>query len=167
MPGWFSASLIVLASVAATELFAWAAHRFVMHSPLGWGLHSTHHSESNRMGSGGGWEWNDLYAVIFAAPAILLFWIGRDPALKWAFWAGLGVTIYGVLYALVHDGLVHGRGPFRFTPRGGYAKRLVQAHRLHHATRGRTGSVSFGFLYAPDVRLLKARLKAKGSAGRA
>ena len=76
--------------------------------------------------------------------------------------AAVGVTGYGVLYAVVHDGLVHHRWPFRLTPRHGYAKRLVQAHRLHHATLGRAGAVSFGFLYAPDVRRLKARLRAAG-----
>jgi beta-carotene 3-hydroxylase len=66
------------------------------------------------------------------------------------------------MYAVVHDGLVHARFPFRLVPRSGYAKRLVQAHRLHHATHGRDGAVSFGFLYAPDVRKLKARLRAGG-----
>ena len=127
MPGWLSATLIVIASVAATEAFAWAAHRFVMHSPLGWGLHRTHHSEANRMGFGGGWEWNDLYAVIFAAPAVVLFWVGRDPALKWAFWAGLGVTIYGVALragarragARAGAGPVHAEGRLRQAARAG------------------------------------------------
>ena len=70
------------------------------------------------------------------------------------------MTLYGFFYFVVHDGLVHQRWPFRVTPKHGYAKRLVQAHRLHHATHGRDGAVSFGFLYAPDVRKLKAKLRA-------
>ena len=54
---------------------------------------------------------------------------------------------------------MHQRWPWRFRPKRGYARRLVQAHRLHHAMRAREGGVSFGFLYAPDVRRLKARLR--------
>ena len=46
---------------------------------------------------------------------------------------------YGILYALIHDGLVHRRFASVRSPRGGYLKRLVQAHRLHHAVRGRDG----------------------------
>jgi len=38
-------------------------------------------------------------------------------------------------------------------------KRLVQAHRLHHAAHTKDGCVSFGFIWAPDVRKLKAELK--------
>src|SRR3546814_3938412 len=45
-------------------------------------------------------------------------------------WIGLGILFYGILYTLAHDGLVHQRW-FRWVPRRGYARRLVQAHRLH------------------------------------
>jgi beta-carotene 3-hydroxylase len=162
---WPAAVLITLVVFLGMEGFAWVMHRYVMHSALGWGWHASHHSEANRMGEGGGLELNDLFAVVFAAPAIVLFCVGREPGQAWAWWAGLGVTLYGIMYAVVHDGLVHGRGPLRFRPRGGYARRLVQAHRLHHATHGRSGAVSFGFLYAPDVRRLKAKLKARGVTG--
>ena len=39
-------------------------------------------------------------------------------------------------------------------------KRLVQAHRLHHAAHTKDGCVSFGFIWAGNVRKLKAQLKA-------
>ena len=73
--------------------------------------------------------------------------------------------VYGLLYFIVHDGLVHQRWPFRHVPRSGYLKRLVQAHRLHHAVEGRDGAVSFGFLYAPPVGRLREQLR-RGSAAR-
>jgi beta-carotene 3-hydroxylase len=57
--------------------------------------------------------------------------------------------------------LVHQRLPFVKAPRRGYLKRLVQAHRLHHATRGREGAVSFGFLYAPPIASLLASVRAR------
>ena len=56
--------LLLLATVLAMEIFAYAAHRWVMHGP-GWFLHASHHRPR-----AGNWEWNDLYAVIFAVPSI-------------------------------------------------------------------------------------------------
>lgn len=64
----------------------------------------------------------------------------------------------------MHDGLVHQRW-FRWVPRRGYAKRLVQAHKLHHATIGKEGGVSFGFVLARDPAKLKAELDAQRAAG--
>ena len=81
-------------------------------------------------------------------------------------WVALGITVYGVIYAVIHDGLVHQR-LFRWTPKRGYAKRLVQAHRLHHATIGKEGGVSFGFVVARDPARLKAELKRQREAGTA
>ncbi len=79
-------------------------------------------------------------------------------------WIGLGILVYGIIYTLVHDGLVHQRY-FRWVPKSGYAKRLVQAHNLHHATVGKEGGVSFGFVLARDPVKLKAELKAQREAG--
>ena len=72
---------------------------------------------------------------------------------------GCGITSYGALYFIAHDGLVHQRWPFRYVPKSGYLKRLYQAHRLHHAVKGKEGCVSFGFLWAPSVESLKSKLK--------
>ncbi len=69
------------------------------------------------------------------------------------------MTVYGLLYFLVHDGLVHQRWPFHWIPRRGYLKRLYVAHRLHHAVRGREGCVSFGFIYARKPADLQAILR--------
>jgi beta-carotene 3-hydroxylase len=116
-----------------------------MHGALGWGWHKSHHEPHEP-----GLEKNDLYAVVFALFAIGLFWIGGN---FWQplWWVAAGITVYGVLYFVAHDGLVHQRWPFRYVPRKGYLKRLYQAHRLHHAVDGKDGCVSFGFIYAPPV----------------
>jgi beta-carotene 3-hydroxylase len=144
--------LLVLGSCAFMEFFAWFVHKHVMHG-WGWNWHRSHHEPHDEA-----LEKNDLYAVVFAGIVVGLFWIG---AAFWEplWWMALGVTLYGLLYFIVHDGLVHQRWPFRATPRKGYAKRLVQAHKLHHATHGKDGAVSFGFLWAEEPRKLKARLK--------
>lgn len=142
---------VLIATVLAMEVVASAVHKYVMHGP-GWGWHRSHHVEHDEL-----LEKNDLYALIFAGLALVLIVLspGRDPL----YWVGIGMTVYGFLYFVVHDGLVHQRWPFRFVPRSGYLKRLVQAHRLHHAVDGREGCVSFGFLYARPVRRLKDELR--------
>jgi beta-carotene 3-hydroxylase len=152
--------LVVLATVALMEAVAYAVHRWIMHGRLGWGWHRSHHEETE-----GVFETNDLYAVVFTilSGAIITFGIAGVWPLKQVGW---GLMIYGVLYFIVHDGLVHERWPFRLVPKSGYLKRLVQAHKLHHAVEGREGCVSFGFLYAPPVKELKQRLRQNGAVGR-
>ena len=50
--------------------------------------------------------------VVGSATAIFLFalslWAG-----DWLFWIATGVTAYGALYFMAHDGLVHHRWPFK------------------------------------------------------
>ena len=149
---------ILVGTVLLMEAVAYSVHRWVMHGP-GWGWHRSHHVEHDEL-----LEKNDLYAVLFAGLALVLILLspGRGPL----YWVGIGMSVYGCLYFVVHDGLVHQRWPFRWVPRAGYLKRLVQAHRLHHAVDGREGCVSFGFLYAPPVRKLKETLRRGGAAVR-
>lgn len=151
MPGWLPPLLLVLLTVCAMEWIAFAVHKYVMHG-WGWGWHRSHHEPRS------GWfEKNDLYAAVFAGLSLLLLMpLEASPFL---YWIGIGMAAYGLLYALVHDGLVHGRFPFPKLRASRYLRRLIQAHRLHHAVRDKEGAVSFGFLYAPPVRRLKAELR--------
>ena len=155
--------LLVLASALAMEGVAWASHRYVMHT-FGWAWHRDHHEPHDRV-----LEKNDLYALVGAGLSIGLFALGSPLVMGPRAWPpgtaiGLGVLIYGVIYTLIHDGLVHQRY-FRWTPRHGYARRLVQAHRLHHATLTREGGVSFGFVLARDPARLRRELAAQRRAG--
>ncbi len=156
---------ITFAAILAMELIAWASHKYVMHG-FGWAWHRDHHEPHDKA-----LEKNDLYAVVGAAISIGMFAVGSPLVMgsdAWwpGTWIGLGVLIYGVIYTLVHDGLVHQRW-FRWVPKRGYAKRLVQAHKLHHATIGKEGGVSFGFVFARDPAKLKADLKRQREAGTA
>jgi len=149
-------ALIVLVTVVAMEGVSVLAHKYIMHG-WGWGWHESHHRART------GWfELNDLYAVVFAGLAIALIAFGTRGAYPLQ-WIGAGMTAYGALYFIAHDGLVHRRWPMRYLPRRGYLKRLYQAHRLHHAVGGKEGCVSFGFLYAPPVATLKRRLRQAGA----
>lgn len=154
---WIVPSLIFVATVAAMELFAYVMHRWVMHGP-GWFLHASHHRART-----GPFEWNDLYAAIFAVPSIVMLWLGVQGG--WGDWAtavGAGIAAYGAIYFGFHDWIVHRRLPHRIVPKSAYFKRIVQAHRLHHVVESKHGTVSFGFLWAPPVEELKAQLRASG-----
>ena len=157
--------LITLAACAAMEGVAWASHKYIMHG-WGWGWHRDHHERHDNF-----LEKNDLYALVGAAMSIAMFALGSPlvmGASAWepATWIGMGILLYGLIYTLVHDGLVHQRW-FRYVPRGGYLKRLVQAHHLHHATQSKEGGVSFGFVIARSPSALKRDLRAQREAGRA
>ena len=152
-------AIIFLGTVAVMELFANVMHRWVMHGP-GWFLHASHHRARR-----GPFEWNDLYAVIFAVPSIVLIYGGVQGG--WGSWAaavGAGIAAYGAIYFGFHDVIVHQRLPHRIVPRSAYFKRIVQAHKLHHAVESRVGAVSFGFLVAPGVEQLKAQLRRSDAA---
>ena len=77
---------------------------------------------------------------------------------SWAIWVGAGIAAYGAIYFGFHDVIVHQRIGHRYVARSTYMKRIIQAHRLHHATSGKCGSVSFGFLWAPPADVLKRQL---------
>lgn len=157
-PSWQSAavilnSLVFFITLAAMEGVAYLAHKYLMHG-WGWGWHRSHHEPRT------GWfEKNDLYAVVFAGLAIVLIALGTQ-GLHPLEWIGAGMTAYGALYFVVHDGLVHRRWPFHLVPRRGYLKRLYQAHLMHHAVEGKDRCVSFGFLFAPSTTRLRAQLRA-------
>jgi beta-carotene 3-hydroxylase len=157
---WPAGTAIFLATVIFMEGFAYVMHRWVMHGP-GWFLHASHHRPRP-----GRFELNDLYAVIFALPSILLLYGGVQ--LAWwpgTTWIGAGIAAYGAIYFGFHDWLVHRRLPHRIVPRSPYLKRIMQAHRLHHAVETKAGTVSFGFLWAPPPEVLKAELARRGRAG--
>ncbi len=150
----FAAGILLLfGTILVMEAVAYVAHRWVMHGP-GWFLHESHHRHRE-----GRFELNDLYALIFAIPSIVLLLGGVQLGWgAWAVWVGAGIAAYGAIYFGFHDVIVHQRISHRYVARSSYMKRIVQAHRLHHATRGKHDAVSFGFLWAPPADVLKNQL---------
>src|SRR3954447_3317099 len=157
---WAAVITTFLATLIAMEGFAYVMHRWVMHGP-GWFLHASHHRP--RLGR---FEANDLYALIFALPSILLLYGGVN--LGWGGWAigiGAGIAGYGAIYFGFHDVIVHKRIAHRHVARSRYMKRIVQAHLLHHAVQTKEDAVSFGFLWAPPAAQLAAQLASRGQKG--
>ncbi|APG61962.1 beta-carotene hydroxylase [Sphingorhabdus lutea] len=159
----FIAFAIILVSFLAMECVAWASHKYIMHG-FGWAWHRDHHEPHDNL-----LEKNDLYGIFGAVMSISMFAWGSPMIMGqhafWpATWIGMGILLYGIVYTLVHDGLVHQRY-FKWVPKSGYAKKLVQAHKLHHATIGKEGGVSFGFIFARDPQKLKAALRQQRESG--
>lgn len=144
----FAATLVlVFCGVAAMEMYARFAHKVLWHDfKPGWALHKSHHEIRT-----GPFEANDLYAVANAIPAISLcaygfFHTGLVGGL--CFGCGLGITIFGIMYMFVHDGLVHKRfpvGPIANVP---YLKRVAAAHKLHHTEK--YGGLPWGMFLGPQ-----------------
>ncbi|WOL05737.1 beta-carotene 3-hydroxylase 2, chloroplastic isoform X1 [Canna indica] len=131
---------------AAVGMEFWArwAHRALLHAPLR-SMHESHHRPRD-----GAFELNDALAIVNAVPAISLLAFGflnggLIPAL--CFGAGLGITLYGMAYMFVHDGLVHRRfpvGPIANVP---YLRRVAAAHQIHHMDM--FDGVPFGLFLGP------------------
>jgi beta-carotene 3-hydroxylase len=141
---------VFVGTVVAMEGVAYLMHRYLMHGPL-WFLHESHHVRDK-----GRFELNDLFGVFFAIPSIILIYLGTHGH-SGLLAVGLGMTAYGAIYFGFHDVIVHRRLPHRLRPRGRYLQRIIKAHQIHHATRGKHGAVSFGFVYAPPIHKLTGR----------
>lgn len=129
MFGTFSLSV---GAAVGMEFWARWAHQALWHASL-WHMHESHHKPRE-----GPFELNDIFAIINAVPAIALlsygfFNKGLIPGL--CFGAGLGITVFGMAYMFVHDGLVHRRfpvGPIANVP---YFRKVAAAHQLHHTDK--------------------------------
>ena len=142
--------LIVLGTFIFMEGIAWFTHKYIMHGFL-WNLHKSHHKVHKHF-----FEMNDLFAVIFSIPSILLIYIGYSyesySILKYF---GIGIFLYGVAYIIFHDIIVHRRIKINFKINSEYMKRIMNAHYVHHKVHTKEGAKAFGFLFAPkkyDVR---------------
>ncbi|GLU24311.1 hypothetical protein SLE2022_402550 [Rubroshorea leprosula] len=141
MFGTFSLSV---GAAVGMEFWARWAHKALWHASL-WHMHESHHRPRE-----GPFELNDVFAIINAVPAIALlsygfFNKGLFPGL--CFGAGLGITVFGMAYMFVHDGLVHRRfpvGPIANVP---YFRRVAAAHQLHHSDK--FNGVPYGLFLGP------------------
>lgn len=123
--------LLTVAAFVAMEPITAATHRFVMHG-IGVRLHRSHHRRAHA-----GLEANDAFPVMFAAVVCIGLWLGFNaPHLSDLVPIGIGVTLYGVAYALVHDVYIHGRLRLLGGRRVAVLDVLADAHALHHRFNG-------------------------------
>jgi beta-carotene 3-hydroxylase len=137
---WIIASALILGAFLFMEFMAWFTHKYVMHGFL-WILHKDHHIREGRK-----FEWNDLFAVIFAIPSFLFIYYGAQHGFDWKFYIGLGIALYGLAYFMFHDVLVHGRLPLLQNLSNRYLRATITAHLDHHKPNAH---YNYGFLIAP------------------
>ena len=131
---------IVLATLAGMEAFSWCIHKYLFHGPL-WFIHKTHHQQRH------GWlELNDIFSLLFAAIALYLMWLG-NAALDYRFWIGSGISLYGTIYFIFHDGFIHNRYK-SFKSNNRYLSGIRRAHKIHHKSTEKNPSEEFGLLMA-------------------
>ncbi len=136
--------LIVLAAFLSMECVAWLTHKFVMHGLL-WSLHRDHHKKEVY----GFFEKNDYFFLIFAFPGIAGLFFGMQNDFNYLFWIGLGITIYGFTYFLVHDIFIHQRFKIIRNIDTNYFKAIRRAHKIHHKHLSKEHGECFGMLWVP------------------
>ena len=134
---------IVLATAATMEFVAWAAHKYLMHGPL-WSWHEDHHKP--HFEKEGFFERNDLFFVVFAVPSALSYMLGSMYEVGWLFCVGIGISVYGFIYFVVHDVYIHRRFKWLDGLDFWYTRGITRAHGAHHAVTGKESGESFGLL---------------------
>ncbi len=133
-------TISTLSSFICMELASWFIHKYVMHGPL-WNIHKTHHQPNEH-----GIELNDAFAIFFAAIAAALLYTGMGKGNMVMTGAGAGITLYGLIYFILHDIFIHKRIRLFKRTNNPLLNALAEAHRDHHKSRSRSHSTSYGLL---------------------
>lgn len=136
--------IIVIAAFASMEVIAWLTHKFIMHGLL-WRLHRDHHKKETY----NFFEKNDFFFLIFALPGITFLFVGMQYHYNVLFWIGLGITLYGFAYFIVHDVFIHQRVKIFRNTDNRYFKAIRRAHKTHHKHIGKEHGECFGMLWVP------------------
>ena len=144
---------IVLLAFLAMEGVAWTTHKYVMHGFL-WRWHRDHHKKETY----GFFEKNDYFFLVFAIPGMLGIGYGVQQGFNVFFWIGLGITLYGMTYFLVHDVFIHQRIKWFRRSEWPYFKAIRRAHKIHHKHLDKEDGECFGMLWVPR-RYYKASTK--------
>lgn len=135
-------ALIVLGFLGM-EVVTYLVHRFVMHGVLE-RLHLSHHRNAAADFAAKSPEPNDVFPLAFSVFAAAGVWLGFNiDGFGWLLPVLIGVTSYGVVYTVVHDGIIHGRIRWMKQLDLVWSRRLESAHRAHHRANGEP----FGMLF--------------------
>jgi beta-carotene 3-hydroxylase len=136
--------ILILGTFVFMEFVAWFAHKYIMHG-LFWHLHEDHHTKSNY----GFFEKNDYFFVIFAAPAIALFFTGLFVQSNIPVYIATGITLYGAAYFFVHEIFIHQRFRALRQTNNSYFKAIRRAHKVHHKHLTKKDGECFGMFVVP------------------
>ncbi len=136
-------TFIVLLTIAIMEFVAWFAHKYIMHGLL-WNWHEDHHKPHHE--KKGFFEKNDLFFLVFAIPSATAYILGLSTPQFWLLFVGIGISIYGLIYFLIHDVYIHQRFKWFRQLDSKYSRAILRAHGSHHAKHTKEGCESFGLL---------------------
>ena len=126
------------------EAIAWLTHKYIMHKVL-WNLHRDHHLKDHK----GFFERNDFFFLIFAIPGIICLALGMLYKSSSTLSIGVGITLYGMAYFLVHDVFIHQRFSIFRKIDNRYLKAIRRAHKVHHKHINKENGECFGMLWVP------------------
>ncbi|UJR08840.1 hypothetical protein I4U23_013094 [Adineta vaga] len=121
------------------EVISWFLHKYIFHGPL-WFIHKTHHIRTLHPSL----ELNDIFSCIFATIAIAFIYIGCVSYSPTYFSIGIGMTLYGLIYFLIHDGFIHHRYTSWNKTTNIYLRQIQRAHQRHHVFPFKAPSEEFG-----------------------
>ena len=137
--------MLILAAFLGMEFMAWFTHKYVMHGFL-WSWHEDHHKPHHE--KKGFWEKNDRFFLVFAVPSLFCNLLGRLlEETRFLLYIGIGISIYGICYFLVHDVYIHRRFEWFTHLDNRYSKAILRAHGAHHAKQTKEDCESFGMLF--------------------
>ena len=143
----FAQLALIAGAAVGMEFYARFAHKYLWHDvwwsmPMKyrkdwnrkiWLLHESHHLPRE-----GAFEANDIFAVANGVPAFALCAYGFfTPGVfgGLCFGAGLGITLFGIAYMYVHDGMVHKRFPTGPLGKLPWLRRVAAGHAIHHTEK--------------------------------
>ncbi|MBK9107700.1 MAG: fatty acid hydroxylase [Saprospiraceae bacterium] len=140
----FTAIALIVGAFFFMEFMAWFTHKYIMHGIL-WSWHADHHDPIHL--KKGFWEKNDRFFLVFALPSAACYMAGSFyPELRFLLYIGIGISIYGLCYFLVHDVYIHRRFNWFKQLETDYSKAVLRAHGAHHAKTTKEDGESFGML---------------------
>jgi beta-carotene 3-hydroxylase len=143
MAPWIIYVLATLGAYVGMEFMAWFTHKYVMHGLL-WKWHEDHHQPKHA--KHGFWEKNDRFFLVFAIPSAFCYMYGSMAQTWWVFFIGVGISLYGLTYFLIHDVYIHRRFSWFKQLDGTYSRAILRAHGAHHTKTTREDGESFGLL---------------------
>jgi beta-carotene 3-hydroxylase len=126
------------------EFVAWFTHKYLMHGFL-WGIHRDHHQPTSSF-----FEKNDLFFLVFAIPSWLCIMLGIIYGNWFSVGFGAGIAVYGFIYFLIHDVLIHRRFKWFDNTTNTYFRAIRKAHKVHHKKMHKEDGECFGMLIVPS-----------------
>ena len=132
-----------IAAFIGMEVVAWLAHKFLMHS-IFWFVHKDHHQPTGKK-----IQRNDFFFLIFAIPTWLCIMLGFIYDVTLSIGIGFGCALYGIVYFLLHEVLIHRRFNWLDNVDNRYFRAVKRGHRMHHEKTEKEDGISFGLMFVP------------------